>query len=39
VWLGALAMELRADYAGEMLGGMLLTGIGVGLTLPTLMAT
>ena len=32
-------MGLRPDYAGEMLGGMLLTGIGVGLTLPTLMAT
>jgi len=35
----ALAMGLRPDYAGQMLGGMLLTGIGVGLTLPTLMAT
>ena len=35
----ALAMGLRPDYAGEMLGGMILTGIGVGLTLPTLMAT
>jgi EmrB/QacA subfamily drug resistance transporter len=35
----ALAMGLRPDYVGEMLGGMLLTGIGVGLTLPTLMAT
>jgi hypothetical protein len=35
----ALAVGLRPDYAGEMLGGMLLTGIGVGLTLPTLMAT
>src|SRR5438270_6609241 len=35
----ALAMGLRPDYAGELLGGMLLTGIGVGLTLPTLMAT
>jgi EmrB/QacA subfamily drug resistance transporter len=35
----ALAMGLRPDYAGEMLGGMLLTGIGVGLTLPTFMAT
>ena len=32
-------MGLRPDYVGEMLGGMLLTGIGVGLTLPTLMAT
>jgi MFS family permease len=35
----ALAAGLVPDYAGEMLGGMLLTGIGVGLTLPTLMAT
>jgi len=37
VWW-ALAMGLRPDYVGEMLGGMLLTGIGVGLTLPTFMA-
>jgi EmrB/QacA subfamily drug resistance transporter len=35
----ALAIGLLPDYAGEMLGGMLLTGIGVGLTLPTLMAS
>jgi EmrB/QacA subfamily drug resistance transporter len=35
----ALAMGLRPDYVGEMLGGMVLTGIGVGLTLPTFMAT
>src|SRR5947209_6748701 len=35
----ALAMGLAPDYAGQLLGGMLLTGIGVGLTLPTLMAT
>jgi EmrB/QacA subfamily drug resistance transporter len=35
----ALAMGLRPDYVGDLLGGMLLTGIGVGLTLPTLMAT
>jgi EmrB/QacA subfamily drug resistance transporter len=35
----AVAMGLRPDYAGDMLGGMLVTGIGVGLTLPTLMAT
>ena len=35
----ALAMGLTPDYAGELLGGMLLTGIGVGLTLPTLIAT
>jgi len=36
---GALAAGLTPDYAGDMLGGMLLTGIGVGLTLPTFMAT
>ena len=35
----ALAVGLRADYPGGVLGGMLLTGAGVGLTLPTLMAT
>jgi MFS family permease len=35
----ALAIGLRPDYAGDMLGGILLTGIGVGLALPTLMAT
>jgi MFS family permease len=35
----ALAIGLRPDYPGGMLGGMLLTGVGVGLTLPTLMAT
>jgi EmrB/QacA subfamily drug resistance transporter len=35
----ALTAGLRPNYAGEMLGGMLLTGIGVGLTLPTMMAT
>jgi len=35
----ALAMGLHPDYVGDMLGGMILTGIGVGLTLPTLMAT
>ncbi|HEX4108862.1 MAG TPA: MFS transporter [Solirubrobacteraceae bacterium] len=35
----ALAAGLSPNYAGEMLGGMLLTGIGVGLTLPTMMAT
>ena len=35
----ALAMGLAPDYAGDLLGGMILTGIGVGLTLPTLMAT
>jgi EmrB/QacA subfamily drug resistance transporter len=35
----ALAAGLQPDYVGDMLGGMLLTGIGVGLTLPTFMAT
>jgi len=35
----ALAMGLEPDYVGDMLGGMVLTGIGVGLTLPTMMAT
>ncbi len=35
----ALAIGLAPDYVNDMLGGMLLTGIGVGLTLPTLMAT
>jgi EmrB/QacA subfamily drug resistance transporter len=35
----ALAVGSHPDYAGEMLGGMLLSGIGVGLTLPTFMAT
>jgi EmrB/QacA subfamily drug resistance transporter len=35
----ALAQTLAPDYAGEMLGGMILTGIGVGLALPTIMAT
>jgi MFS family permease len=38
VWW-ALAMGIQPDYVGQMLGGMLLTGIGVGLALPTLMAT
>jgi MFS family permease len=36
VWW-ALAASVTADY-GDMVGGMLLTGIGVGLTLPTYMA-
>ena len=35
----AVAMGLEPNYVSEMLGGMLLTGIGVGLTLPTFMAT
>jgi EmrB/QacA subfamily drug resistance transporter len=34
----ALVVSLNADYATQV-GGMLLTGIGVGLTLPTLIAT
>jgi EmrB/QacA subfamily drug resistance transporter len=33
----ALAMTASPDYVSGMLGGMLLTGVGVGLTLPTLM--
>ena len=36
-WVAAVQVE--PDYVGTLLGGMLLTGIGVGLTLPTLMAT
>jgi EmrB/QacA subfamily drug resistance transporter len=35
----ALAAGVQPDYAGELLGGMLLTGIGTGLALPTLVAT
>jgi EmrB/QacA subfamily drug resistance transporter len=35
----AAAVGPTVDYAGEQLGGMLLTGIGVGLTLPSMMAT
>jgi EmrB/QacA subfamily drug resistance transporter len=35
----ALAIGAEADYASGVLGGMLLGGIGVGLVLPTLMAT
>lgn len=38
VWW-ALAVGLSPDYARDMLGGTLLTGAGVGLTLPTFMAT
>jgi EmrB/QacA subfamily drug resistance transporter len=37
-WM-ALAAGLQPDYVGDVLGGLLLTGIGVGLTLPTFMAT
>jgi MFS family permease len=35
----ALATGLPSDYVGDVLGSLLLTGIGVGLTLPALMAT
>ncbi len=35
----ALAATVAPDYLSGMVGGMLLTGAGVGLTLPTLMAT
>ena len=35
----ALATGLPSDYVGDVLGSLLLTGAGVGLTLPTLMAT
>ena len=35
----AIAMGLQPDYISDVLGGMILTGIGVGLTLPTMMAT
>ena len=38
MWM-ALAAGLRPDYVGEVLGGMILSGAGVGLTLPTLMGT
>jgi EmrB/QacA subfamily drug resistance transporter len=32
------SIGLHPDYAGSVLGGMLFTGIGVGLTLPTLFS-
>ena len=35
----ALAVTAHPDYVSGVLGGMILTGMGVGLTLPTLMAT
>jgi len=38
VWW-VLAVGVHPNYVSGMLGGMLLTGIGVGLTLPTFMAT
>jgi EmrB/QacA subfamily drug resistance transporter len=34
----ALAISVRPDYVSGALGGMMITGIGVGLTLPTMMA-
>jgi EmrB/QacA subfamily drug resistance transporter len=34
-----LAAGLAPNYVGEQLGGMLMTGTGVGLTLPTFMST
>ena len=33
------AIRIRPDYLGDAVGGMLLTGIGVGLAFPTLFAT
>ncbi len=38
VWW-ALAATIQPDYVRDMLGGILLTGIGVGLTMPTFLAT
>jgi MFS family permease len=38
VWW-ALRVTVAPDYVTGIVGGMLLTGIGVGLTLPTMMAT
>jgi len=35
----ALTIGMTPDYAGALLPGMLLTGVGVGLTLPTLMSS
>ncbi len=35
----ALAVTVDPNYVCGILGGMILTGIGVGLTLPTMMAT
>jgi EmrB/QacA subfamily drug resistance transporter len=35
----AVATGLPSDYVGDVLGSLILTGAGVGLTLPTLMAT
>ena len=38
VWW-ALAVTASPDYVSGVLGGMVLSGVGVGLTLPTMMAT
>lgn len=35
----ALAIAVDPNYVSGVVGGMILTGIGVGLTLPTMMAT
>jgi EmrB/QacA subfamily drug resistance transporter len=35
----ALAVTVSPNYLSGVLGGMILTGVGVGLTLPTMMAT
>ena len=35
----ALAVEIQPNYVSGVLGGMILTGVGVGLTLPTMMGT
>ena len=34
----ALAITVQPNYVSGVLGGMILTGVGVGLTLPTMMA-
>ncbi len=35
----AIAITTEPNYVSGVLGGMILTGVGVGLTLPTMMAT
>jgi EmrB/QacA subfamily drug resistance transporter len=35
----AVAITVEPNYVSGVLGGMILTGVGVGLTLPTMMAT
>ena len=37
--MGRRVAGSNPDYVGDFLPGMVLTGVGVGLTLPTLMAT